>query len=95
MKTHNLMTVAVIAGICAGLSACGGSSGGRAMSQPSQPPQSPPMQPMPPTTTTLSVNDVLMKARVQSETDDPFEVNGGKVALTPTNDEESDPLSID
>jgi hypothetical protein len=57
------------------------------MSQPTQPP--------PPAATALSVSDVLMQARTQSETDDPFEVDAGKVTLAQTNDEESDPLSVD
>jgi len=58
--------------------------------QPSQP--APPSQPQ---TLTLSVNDVLGKAKVQSEADDPFAVNGGAVTVNPANDEESDPVSVD
>jgi hypothetical protein len=46
-------------------------------------------------TTTLGVTDVLMKAKAQSETDDPFDVNGGLVALAPLNDEASDPVAVD
>ena len=90
MKALNLMVVVVVAGMCAGLGACGGHSGGTTPTQPSQP-----TQPPPPTTMTLDVNDVLMKAKVRSETDDPFDVNGGMVALAPLNDEESDPASVD
>jgi hypothetical protein len=45
-------------------------------------------------TTTLGVNDVLAKAMAQSETDDPFTVNGGAVSVTPTGDEQSDPVSV-
>jgi len=56
------------------------------------------MQPAPPAqpqTMMLSVNDVLGKAKAQSETDDPLDVNGGAVTVNPANDEESDPVSVD
>jgi len=43
----------------------------------------------------LSVNDVLGKAKAQSETDDPLAVNGGTVTVNPANDDESDPVSVD
>jgi hypothetical protein len=42
----------------------------------------------------LSVNDVLGKAKAQSETDDPLTVNGGVVTVNPAIDEESDPVSV-
>jgi hypothetical protein len=86
MKASNLIAFAVGAGMCAALYACGGdghSSSGSAM----------PAQPSPPATLMLSVNDVLGRARVQSETADPFTVTGATV--NPTNDETSDPMSID
>jgi hypothetical protein len=41
----------------------------------------------------LSVNDVLTKAKAQSDTDDPFTVIGGSV--TPVDDETSDPISVE
>ena len=91
MKASNLIGVAAVVGMCLGLYACGGGGGYSGM-QPSQPTQ--PMQPQQPTTMMLSVNDVLMKAKLQSETDDPFDVNAGVVTLTPENDEESDPVSV-
>jgi len=57
-----------------------------------------PMQPAPPSqpqTLMLSVNDVLGRAKAQSETDDPLAVNDGAVTVNPANDEESDPVSVD
>ena len=88
MKARNLIAV-VGTGLCVGLSACAGHDGS-GMYQPNQP-----SQPAPPTTMMLSVNDVLAKAKVQPEMDDPFDVNGGVVTLSPSDDEESDPASID
>ncbi len=86
MKTSNLIAFAVGTGMCAALYACGGggnsSSGGAT-----------PMLPGPPATLMLSVNDVLGRAKVQSETADPFTVTGA--AVNPVNDETSDPMSID
>jgi hypothetical protein len=93
VKANNLISLAAVVGICVGLYACGGGNGYSGMpQQPGQPMQ--PMQPMQPTTMMLNVNDVLMKAKVQSDTDDPFDVNGGVITLTPSNDDESDPMSV-
>jgi hypothetical protein len=86
MKASNLIAFAVGAGMCAALYACGG--GGHSGSSSTVPVQ--PSQPMP---TIFSVNDVLVRAKAQSETDDPFAVNG--TSLNPSNDEASDPMSID
>jgi hypothetical protein len=86
MKASNLIAFAVGAGMCAALYACGGSgnsSSGGTM----------PVQPIPPVTLMLNVNDVLGRAKIQSETADPFTVTGGSV--NPVNDETSDPMSID
>jgi hypothetical protein len=88
VKANNLIGIALITGLCAGLYACGG-GGSSYNPMPNQP-----MQPQQPMTMTLTVNDVLMKSKAQSETDDPFNVNGGAVTVTPSNDEESDPVSI-
>jgi hypothetical protein len=86
MKASNLIAFAVGAGLCTALYACGGggSSGSASMA---------PVQPSQPTPMIFSVNDVLGRAKVRSETDDPFTVNG--TSLNPTNDESSDPVSID
>jgi hypothetical protein len=39
--------------------------------------------------------DILAKARVSSETDDPVAVNAGLVELSPSNDQTSDPMAVD
>jgi hypothetical protein len=90
VKASNLIALALGAGMCIGLYACGGHDSPMMPSQPMQP--APPSQPQ---TMMLSVNDVLGKAKAQSETDDPLDVNGGAVTVNPANDEESDPVSVD
>jgi hypothetical protein len=90
MKANNLIALALGAGMCIGLYACGGHNTAMTPAQPAQP--APPAQPQ---TVMLSVNDVLGKARAQSETDDPLAVNGGTVTVIPENDEQSDPVSVD
>ncbi|MFL6604778.1 MAG: hypothetical protein ACJ8R9_26060 [Steroidobacteraceae bacterium] len=90
MKASNWIAMAVGAGMCIGLYACGGHDSPMMPSQPSQP--APPAQPQ---GMMLSVNDVLGKAKAQSETDDPLAVNDGAVTVNPANDEESDPVSVD
>ena len=90
MKASNVIALALGAGMCIGLYACGGHDSGMMPTQPSQP--APSSQPQ---TMMLSVNDVLGKAKAQSETDDPLAVNGGTVTVNPANDDESDPVSVD
>lgn len=87
MKASNLIAFALGAGICISLYACGGHD--------SNTMPAPPAPPSMPQTMMLSVNDVLGKAKAQSETDDPFTVNGAAVTVNPANDEESDPASVD
>jgi hypothetical protein len=95
VKTSNVIALALGAGMCIGLYACGGKNNA-AMPMPMQPSQpNQPTMPMQPQPTMLSVNDVLGKAKAQSETDDPLAVNGGAVTVTPANDEVSDPVSVD
>ena len=86
MKASNLIAFAIGAGLCVTLYACGGGghSGSASMMSVSA---------GPPATLMLSVNDVLGRAKVQSETADPFTVTGGSV--TPTDDETSDPMLVD
>jgi hypothetical protein len=84
MKVSNVMAFAVGAGLCVGLYACGSSDNSVATT---------PVQPNQPTATIYSVNDVYVKAQKTSETDDPFTVNGNSLAQS--NDETSDPMSID
>jgi hypothetical protein len=90
VKARNVIVSALGAGMCIGLYACGGHDSGMMPMQPSQPAM--PSQPQP---MMLSVNDVLGKAKAQSETDDPLAVNGGAVTVNPANDEVSDPVSVD
>jgi hypothetical protein len=90
MKASNMIALALGAGMCIGLYACGGHDSAMMPMQPTQPAM--PSQPQP---MMLSVNDVLGKAKAQSETDDPLAVNGGAVTVNPANDEVSDPVSID
>ena len=90
MKASNVIALALGTGMCIGLYACGGHNSGVMPMQPSQPAM--PSQPQP---MMLSVNDVLGKAKAQSETDDPLAVNGGAVTVNPANDEVSDPVSVD
>ena len=90
MKASNVIALALGAGMCIGLFACGGHNNTVMPMQPSQPAM--PSQPQP---MMLSVNDVLGKAKAQSETDDPLAVNGGAVTVNPANDEVSDPVSVD
>jgi hypothetical protein len=90
VKASNLIALALGAGMCIGLYACGGHDSPMMPSEPMQP--APPSQPQ---TMMLSVNDVLGQAKAQSETDDPLAVNGGAVTVNPANDEESDAASVD
>jgi hypothetical protein len=87
VKAHNLIAVALGAGVCVGLYACGGSNSSPMPVQPAPPTQ--------PQTIMLSVGDVLTKAQAPSETDDPFTVNAGAVTVNPSNSEDSDPVSVE
>jgi hypothetical protein len=93
VKASNVIALALGTGMCIGLYACGGHNNGVMSMQPSQPNQ--PTMPSQPQSMMLSVNDVLGKAKAQSETDDPLAVNGGAVTVNPANDEVSDPVSVD
>jgi hypothetical protein len=93
VKASNVIALALGVGMCIGLYACGGNNNAAMPMQPTQPSQ--PTMPTPPQPTMLSVNDVLGKAKAQSETDDPLAVNGGAVTVNPANDEVSDPVSVD
>jgi hypothetical protein len=77
---------------CAVLAGCGGGNHGMSM-QPA-----PPSMPPPPPVMTMDLDTAAVLAIVQtktSETADPFQVDGGTVALTPIGDETSAPLSVD
>jgi hypothetical protein len=85
MKASKLFAFTIGVGVCAALYACGGDGNSSGSTTP--------MQPSQPAVTIFSVNDVLVRAKAQSETDDPFTVNG--TSLNPSNDEASDPMSVD
>lgn len=91
MKARNLIAFALGTGLWLGLSGCGGHGYITPPPQTMQPPPPPP----PPQTVALAVGDVLTRAKAVSETDDPLMVDGGAVTVTPTNDETSDPVSVD
>jgi hypothetical protein len=76
---------------CALLAGCGGSS-----HSPVQTSGGPPPPPPPPPTNDLDTAAVLAIVQTQtSETTDPFEVDNAAVAVTPTGDETSSPISVD
>jgi hypothetical protein len=89
MKASNLIGLAIGAGLCVGLYACGGGSN----TTPVTP--APPVSPAPPASLMLSVNDVYVLSKSQSETDDPLQVNGGSGGSITGSDETSDPMMID
>ncbi len=89
MKTRNRVVIAVAAGMCVVLCACGGggSNGSTAMTPTPTPPSPPP-------TDAYSVEVVAELARAQSETNEPLAVNSGAVSLYPTDDQTSDPITV-
>lgn len=95
MKPDTLLWLAVSV-VCLPLYGCGhDSSAAMTLPPPASMTPPPPPPPMQPTPMEYSTADVLAKARVMSETDDPFAVNGGVVVLNPSDDQSSDPLAID
>ena len=87
MKASNIVAFTLGAAVCISLYACGGSSSSASSMT------STPTVPTPPATTMYSVNDVLTMSKMTSETSDPTSVEGSTVS--PTNDEESDSMSVD
>jgi hypothetical protein len=99
MKHRIALMIGCAALSCAVLAGCGGDHHGMAM-QPAPPskPQPPPPPPPPPPPTTMDLDTAAVLSIVQtktSETADPFQVDGGAVAVTPVGDETSAPLSVD
>jgi len=91
MKRIALM-IGAAAMCCALLAGCGGSNN-RA---PAQTSGGPPPPPPPPPTKDLDTAAVLAIVQTQtSEMSDPFEVDNAAVAVTPTGDETSSPISVD
>jgi hypothetical protein len=90
MNTRNTLLIGTAA-LCAVLAGCGGSDHGGAPMQTNAPPPPPP-----PPTNNLDTAAVLGIVQTQtSETAAPFEVDNGAVAVTPTGDETSAPVSVD
>jgi hypothetical protein len=76
---------------CVLMAGCGGSN-----HTPVQTSGGPPPPPPPAPTKDLDTAAVLAIVQTQtSETSDPFEVDNGAIAVTPTGDETSAPLSVD
>ena len=74
---------------CALLAGCGGSNNHAPVQTSGGPPPPPP-------TKDLDTAAVLAIVQTQtSETSDPFEVDNAAVAVTPTGDETSSPISVD
>jgi len=93
MKVSKLTTLAALAVAGVALSGCGGGSGGSGGSAGT--PMPPPVPPPPPTSQLLMATDVLAMAKLQSDTTDPFAVNGGAATLVPADDESSDPIAVE
>jgi hypothetical protein len=82
--------------ICMALASCGGDSGSAPPPAPAAPPAAPPAPPPPPMTMDLDTGAVLVLVQTTtSETTEPFQVDGGAVAVTPVGDETSSPISVD
>jgi hypothetical protein len=92
MKDRIALLMGSAAVSCAVLVGCEGGNHGMSM----QPPPSMPPTPPPVMTMDLDTAAVLAIAQTKtSETADPFQVDGGAVAVTPVGDETSAPLSVD
>jgi hypothetical protein len=89
MKASNLMSLAIGAGLCVGLYACGGHNA----TTPVTP--APPTSPAPPASVMLSVKDVYTLSQSRSETSDPQSVNGGSGGSITGSDDTSDPMMVD
>ncbi len=86
MKALKLPALMLGTGLTLGLAACGGHGNTGTPGTPAPPAQ--------PQNTVLSVNDVKALAVSQLDTNDPIALNGGKLSVTPVNDEMSDPQSV-
>jgi hypothetical protein len=92
MKDRIALLIGGAAVSCALVAGCGSSNRGTYM-QPV-----PPSMPTPPPMMTMDLDTAAVLAIVQtktSETAEPFQVDGGAVAVTPVGDETSAPLSVD
>ena len=93
MKARSALSIGGAALSCMVLASCGGDRHGASMTPPSPPPPPPPPPQM---TMDLDTAAVLAIVRTKtSETADPFQVDNGAVAVTPTGDETGAPISVD
>jgi hypothetical protein len=91
MNARIVRMIGTVALSCALLTGCGSSHHG-----PVQTSGGPPPPPPPPPPKQLDTPAVLVIVQTQtSESADPFEVDNGAVAVTPTGDETSSPISVD
>jgi hypothetical protein len=87
MKAKIALLISSTAVICMALARCGGSDRSPSMTAVIQPP---------PPTMDLDTAAVLVIVQTKtSETTEPFQVDGGLVAVTPVGDETSAPISVD
>jgi hypothetical protein len=90
MKARSALSIGGAVLSCMVLASCGGDRHGASMPPPAPPPPPPQM------TMDLDTAAVLAIVRTKtSETADPFQVDNGAVAVTPTGDETGAPISVD
>ena len=92
MKARSALSIGGAALSCMVLASCGGDRHGASM------PPAPPPPPPPPPQMTMDLDTAAVLAIVRtktSETADPFQVDNGAVAVTPTGDETAAPISVD
>ena len=92
MKARSALSIGGAALSCMVLASCGGDRHGASM------PPAPPPPPPPPPQMTMDLDTAAVLAIVRtktSETADPFQVDNGAVAVTPTGDETGAPISVD
>ena len=91
MKARSALSIGGAVLSCTVLASCGGDRHGAYMPPASPPPPPPPHMPM-----ALDTAAVLAIVRTMtSETADPFQVDDGAVAVTPSGDETSAPINVD
>jgi hypothetical protein len=90
MNARIALTIGTALLSCILLASCGGGQHGPVQTSGGPPPPPPPM------TKDLDTAAVLAIVQTQtSETADPFEVDNAAIAVTPTGDETSSPVSVD
>ena len=99
MKARIALLIGSTAVVCMALASCGGESGSAPpRAPPAAPPAPPTPAPPPPPPMTKDLDTAAVLAIVQtmtSETAEPFQVDGGLVAVIPVGDQTSSPISVD